>query len=357
MLKKLAARNLPPLLVMNDGTAVKSPDDWRVRRRELLDMLSREEYGYTPASPAGIRAEIESTEPTFAGKATRSVVRIAFDTPGGEFSFPFTLIVPAASKPVPAFVIVAFKPDVPNPYLPAEEIIDHGFAIANMCYQDVTSDTAALDGIAAMYPRSAPDSWGKIGMWAFAASRVMDYLETRADIDPAHVCVTGHSRLGKTALWCAAQDERFAMAISNDSGCSGAAISRGKVGESIDAITDPERFHYWFCENYRAWANREYDAPFDQHMLLSLIAPRRLYVCSAEEDQWADPESEYLGALAADEAWKLLRCPGLIAGEGMPAANAPLHEGGIAYHLRTGSHFHSRTDWLHHMAYREKHHV
>jgi len=354
--EKIAARKLPPLLKLNDGRTVSTPDDWRERRRELLDMLSREEFGVTPDAPAAIRAMVENSSSCFAGKAVRSDVRIAFDTPAGEFSFPFALIVPKSDRPVPAFVYVNFRPDIPDQYLPAEEIIDHGFAIARIYYQDVTSDTANIDGLAEKYPLDAPDSWGKIGMWAFAASRVMDYLLTRDDIDHARIAVAGHSRLGKTALWCAAQDERFSMAISNDSGCSGAAISRSKVGETIDAITDPERFHYWFCRNYRNWASREYDAPFDQHMLLSLIAPRRLYVCSAAEDLWADPESEFLGAFAAGEAWKLLRMPGLIA-EGMPVIGDAMHDGCVGYHLRAGEHFHSRTDWLLQMAYREKHGV
>ena len=285
------------------------------------------------------------------------MVEIAFDTPGGEFMFPVTMLVPKKPGRHPAFVQVAFRPDVPDKYLPAEEIIDNGFAVANFFYKDVTDDSAKADGIAALYPRDEKTGWGKIGMWAFAASRVMDYLETRADIDISRVCMSGHSRLGKTALWCAAQDERFAMVVSNDSGCSGASISRGKIGETIDAITDPERFDYWFCGNYRAWAGREYEAPFDQHMLLALIAPRRLYVSSAVEDEWADPTGEFLGCAAADEAWKLLRCPGLIAPDALPQTDVPLHAGGIGYHVRTGGHFFSRTDWVWQMEYRRRHGV
>ena len=206
-----------------------------------------------------------------------------------------------------------------------------------------------------MYPIDEKTGWGTIGMWAFAASRVLDYLETRSDVDAQRACVTGHSRLGKTALWCAAQDERFTMAVSNDSGCSGAAISRGKVGESIERIT--RVFPYWFCGNYRAWADREYEAPFDQHMLLSLIAPRRLYVCSAIEDTWADPESEFLACVAASPAWTVQRVPGLITPDAMPAVNQPLMEGGVCYHVRTGTHFHSRTDWNWHMDCRDRYHI
>lgn len=348
----LNKRRLPDLL-----NGARNAGEWRSRRRELLELLSREEYGFTPAAPETVRARVRSEEDTFGGKAVQSVVELSFDTPGGEFMFPVTMLVPKAPGPHPAFVQAAFRPDVPDKYLPAEEIIDHGFAVANFFYKDVTDDSAKEDGLAALYPRDETTGWGKIGMWAFAASRVMDYLETRPDIDASRVCMSGHSRLGKTALWCAAQDERFAMAVSNDSGCSGASLSRGKIGETIELITDPERFHYWFCGNYRGWAGREQEAPFDQHMLLALIAPRRLYVCSAEEDEWADPTGEFLGCAAADEAWRLLGCEGLTAPDALPQTDVPLHGGNIGYHVRTGGHFFSRTDWIWQMEYREKHGV
>jgi len=342
--------HLPPLFTPE----VRTPDDWRARRRELIEMLSREEYGFTPAAPESVCAEILSTERVCAGKAMLSSIRLSFDAPNGVCSFPFELIVPVAEKPVPAFVALNFRPEIPDKYLPVEEIVDHGFAVARIYYKDVTDDSAKIDGIAAMYPIDPAAGWGKLGMWAFAASRVMDYLETLDSIDHARVCVIGHSRLGKTALWCGAQDERFSMVVSNDSGCSGAAISRGKVGETIRDIADT-RFPYWFCGNYRNWIDREYEAPFDQHMLLALVAPRCLYVCSATEDEWADPASEYAGAKAASPAWSFLRAPGLIGPDETPAADAPLHAGHVAYHLRTGPHFQGRADWNWIMEYREKH--
>ena len=353
--EKIAARGIPALLTMNDGRDVKTPDDWRERRRELIELLSREEYGYTPAAPDKTEGETVESASAFAGKAVQETVHLTFDTPNGPFSFPFTLIRPKAVDKAPVFVTIAFRPEVPDRYLPAEEIVDRGFAVATFCYKDVTDDSASFDKLATMYPRDAKTGWGKIGMWAFAASRVLDYLETRSDIDAARACVTGHSRLGKTALWCGAQDERFSMVISNCSGCSGAAISRDKVGESIDRIVNV--FPYWFCGNYQAWRGRDHEAPFDQHMLLALVAPRRLYVNSAVEDTWADPESEFLSCVAASEAWKVLRVPGLLTPDAMPEIDSPLTDGGICYHVRAGSHFFSRTDWGYHMDCREKHGV
>lgn len=353
--EKLHARGLPPLMTFSDGRPVLGPDDWRARRRELIALLSREEYGFTPAAPESVSAEAVPAESAFAGKALRQTVHLSFDTPGGRFSFPFTLLLPKAVKKAPVFVVIAFRPEAPDSYLPAEEILDNGYAIATFCYTHVTEDSAAMNGLAAMYPRDPQTGWGKLSMWAFAASRVLDYLETRQDIDAARACVTGHSRLGKAALWCGAQDERFSMVVSNCSGCAGAAISRGKAGETIGHIS--QAFPFWFCGNYSSWSGREQQAPFDQHMLLSLVAPRKLYVCSAEEDAWADPASEFLSCVAASEAWTALRLPGFITPDEMPAVNQPLLEGNICYHLRSGSHFFSRTDWGYHMACRLKHHV
>lgn len=342
---------LPPILTLNSGAPVRTVDDWRARRREIIDMLSREEYGYTPAAPEAVRARVLSAEQVCAGKAEQRRVELSFDTPGGEHAFEFNLVMPVSAKPVPAFVALCFRPEIPDKYLPMEEIADHGFAVASIYYQEVTADGPELDGLAAKYPIDPATGWGKIGIWAFAASRVMDYLETLDEIDHARVAVVGHSRLGKTALWCGAQDERFSLVISNDSGCSGAAISRGKAGETIQDITN--RFPFWFCGNYKAWANREYEAPFDQHWLLALVAPRRLYVCSATEDEWAGPASEYRSAREASAAWRFLRAPGLTGPDELPAPDAPLHFGSVAYHLRTGPHFQGRADWNWVMKYRE----
>ena len=358
MLKELLEKRcLPDLLTASDGSKVQTIDDWRKRRLEMIEILSREEYGYTPAAPKEVRACIEPMDDwetnthAFANKAFQQIIHLSFDTPGGTFSFPITLAVPKAVEKPPVFLYLGFRRDFPDRFLPVEEILEHGFAIATFCYQDISSESPEFDKMAAMYPRDEKSGWGKIGVWAFAASRVMDYLQTRDDIDKARVCISGHSRMGKTALWCAAQDERFAMVVSNNSGCSGAAISRGKIGETIRKGTD--LFPYWYCNNYRNWCDREYEMPFDQHMLLALIAPRQLYVNSAADDDWCDPESEFLNCVAASDAWRVHRLAGLVTPDALAELDVPLMKGHIGYHVRTGAHFHSRTDWLWQMACRE----
>lgn len=353
--KMLNERALPALTVMNDGSAATA-ETWRKRREELIHLLSDQVYGFTPTAPDHVDANIVSSEEhVFADKAVQQHIELSFPTPAGSFTFPFDLILPKKDQPVPLFIVIAFRQLIPDRYLPMEEIIDRGYGVATIYYNDVTTDNGEETGLLLQYPRDEKTGWGKIGMWAFAASRVLDYMLTRSEIDPARVAVTGHSRLGKTALWCGAQDERFSLAISNDSGCSGAAITRNKVGETVLDITN--RFPYWFCGNYKAWASREAEMPFEQHMLLSLLAPRHLYVCSAEQDSWADPNSEYLSACAASEAWSLLGETGLVAKDALPDVGDSFQEGKVGYHLRSGSHFFSRTDWLKHMDYRDRHQV
>lgn len=354
----LESRKLPDLFKMNDGAQITTAANWEAHRKELLDLLSDHLFGYTPAAPERCDGEVLSADDTaFAGKAVHEKLRLSFDTPKGVFSFPVSFIRPKAVCPAPLFVAIAFRPDVPDRYLPIEEIIDHGYAVATFCYNDVTSDNGDEDGLLTCYPRDSKTGWGKIGMWAFAASRVLDYALTRDKVDGSRVAVVGHSRLGKTALWCGAQDERFSMVISNDSGCSGAAITRGKIGETIALITQADRFPYWFCQNYLAWAGREEEAPFDQHMLLSLIAPRRLYVASAELDDWSDPQSEFLCCAAASPVWSLYDHPGLISPDALPQIGDAFHDGFVGYHLRSGMHFFSRTDWLRFIEYRDRHGV
>ena len=343
-LQELQARRLPP--VVPEGM---TEEQWPAYREQLIELFSREEYGFSPPPPTGMRSEILPFDgEDWAGKARERLVKLSFDTPGGEFSFPVHFVLPHEGNPRPLIIYLSFEPYIHAYYMPVEEIIDSGFALATFDYQDVTSDDANMaDGLAGMYGRSNDDGsmWGKIGMWAYAASRVLDYARTLdgVGIDNARVFVVGHSRLGKTALWCAAQDERFAGVGVNDSGCSGMAVNRGKRGEDVAKLTAARP--HWFCGNYRGYARREYEMPFDQHMLAALIAPRPLAVCNAELDFGADPRSEFISVYEAGKAYELLGVPGLAAPAAYPEAPARFPGGRIGYSLRRGTHYMSRDDW------------
>jgi len=194
-------------------------------------------------------------------------------------------------------------------------------------------------------------SWATISGWAYGASRIMDYLETDIDVEHTKVGIVGHSRAGKTALWAAATDLRFALSISNDSGCSGAAYTRGTT-EGREHIKDIN-ISNWFCGNYHKYDDREEMLPCDQHMLLAAIAPRPLYVKSNVEDIWAGPDEELLSCRLASPVYELYGLKGVVADKEIEL-NKPYHDGTIAYHRAPGDHSLNANDWSMFMDFADK---
>lgn len=330
------------------------------RRAELRELLAHEEYGHLPEFDCSVDYQKGENRRFGGGSADYFSVTVTVRTARGSHSFPFSCVIPVQGRPCPAFLHVNFRDAVPDSYMPSEEISDHGFACFSFCYQDVTRDNADFtDGLAGLiYPdgRRGPSDPGKISIWAWAAMRVMDYMATLDCIDHKNVGIVGHSRLGKTALWTAANDERFSFCFANESGCGGAALARGAADDAEHLHNICEAFPYWFCERYQSYAGRETALPFDQHFLLSLIAPRRLYIASADADLWTDPASQYRACWASARVWDFYGMfPSFTGPDRYPAAGEAFHEGYIGYHMRAGDHFLSRRDWLHFMAYFKKH--
>jgi len=358
---ELACRELVPLLVHNDGSKV-TRESWEKRRGELLELLYVNSYGRTPPAPKEVRGEVKSVVKTaFASKATDKTVIISFDTPGGEFSFPIHIYTPNNVDNPPCFLYIKGRQGIfPDPYCPTEEIIEHGFAIIQFCHDDICRDTKGEDfdtGLNGCFrtPGSARTSeeWGRIGAWAYSCSRVMDYLVNSDDcgVDASRVALVGQSRLGKTVLWASAQDERFFMTCSNNSGFGGAAIHKKGTGERVSDFIRAGSWN-WYCENFKGYLGKEDEnTTYDQHMLLALTAPRHICVGSAALDRGADPKSEFLNCYAQNEVYELLGITGLVTPDRYPDPDTHLYEGNISYHLRSGSHFISRTDWLYYMDY------
>ncbi len=342
--KTLEARNVPPI------PAFKK-EEWPALREAYKNLLLTEEYGMPVPEPTELTFE-EGTmmDPVeFAsGYAVRYPVKVHTVVNGRPFDFEFHACIPVGDGPHPFFVHNDFDEGEPVRFLPIEEIVQQGFAVLHVHYKAVTSDDDDFtNGVAGcLYPNGASDRGptdpGKIMMWAWANMRLMDYAMTCPFLDCKNAAVIGHSRLGKTALVTGMLDERFRYVVGNNSGCSGDAITRHKNGERVHHILHAWR---WFCENYKKYSRNEKELPFDQHMLLATIAPRTLLLGAAHEDTWADPYSQYLGAVAASTVWEQLGMKGFIHPDRLPEIGDTFDEGDICYHLRWGKHFLGRLDW------------
>ncbi len=347
---------LPHITEFQNGNKVEK-NNWAERRKEIIEILSKEEYGFLPDKPKSVSGTIiNRNEKCCSGHAVAETVEIKFDTPRGIFSFPIKIFNPVKREKSPLIFLINFSRNEYDEYCPTEEIIDNGFALATLYYEDVTKDNDDFsDGIAKMYDRNGESSWGKISMWAFACSRAIDYLVTREEFDCENLALVGHSRLGKTALWCGAQDERIKFICSNGSGCCGAAYDRTKKegAETINAII--ERFPYWFCDRFKRYYNNNQNMPFDQHFLLAAIAPRYICIGDAFDDDWADQYSCQLSCVGASEVWKLLGKKGFSGDETPAKIGDVFSDGDISYHLRDGIHYLGRYDWLKYMDFIKKH--
>lgn len=384
---KVPKYTLPDPLVMADGTPVKDAAMWRKQRRpEILALFSEQVYGVTPKAKVKLRTEVlEMDKSAHGGLATRKQVRVWFG-PASDAPFMDLLIyLPNGAKGrVPAFLGLNFggnhtvQPDTEirvtkswvrakgnvateaergtgSSRWPVDMIVKRGYAVVTAYYGDIDPDfdDGFKNGVHALFPRtSSANEWGSLGAWAWGMSRAMDVLEKEKEIDAARVVLHGHSRLGKAALWAGAQDERFAVVISNDSGEGGAALARRQFGETTARINTA--FPHWFAGNFKQYNGKEDTIPVDQHMLLALIAPRPLYVDSALEDEWADPKGEFLGALGADPVYRLLGMPGLLVKE-FPAVEKPTLDGSIGYHIRKGKHDVTDYDWTQWMNFADRH--
>lgn len=352
-------RKLPEILLTLDGERIETADRWRQRRRpEILNLFREYVYGWESVGrPANLAFSTKVTPDVMGGIAVRKQVEIRYEGAGGAGKIRLLIFLPNERPgPCPAFLLLnnrgaaVMDPEQKacSPFWPAERIVARGYAAAVLDVEDADPDfddgfRNGAHGIFDRFIGERPaNAWGTISSWAWAASRAMDYLETDPDIDAFRVAVVGHSRGGKAALWAGAVDERFSLVVSNNSGCTGAALSRGKIGETIRNIND--QFPHWFNGNYKSFNDREADLPVDQHMLLSLIAPRPLYVASASNDEWADPRSEFLALLHAASVYRLFGYKALSE-MSFPHPEEPILGERAGYHLRSGDHDLKLYDW------------
>jgi hypothetical protein len=360
---------LPDLLTAASGKKITTADDWRrIRRPEVLELFRKHMYGRVPATPYQKSFKVVHEDPNaMGGTATLKQVDITIAAGGRSLVIHLVLFVPnKVAKPVPTFLLICNRDPgnidatrkTKSEFWPAEEVVSRGYGIAAFYNADVDPDKADgfKDGIHGLLDAGErpPDAWGTIAAWAWGASRCMDYFETDKDVARDKVAVIGHSRGGKTALWAGAEDERFAMACSNDSGCGGAALSRRQTKEKETVARINKSFPHWFSETFKAYNGREEALPVDQHMLIALMAPRAVCVGSADQDLWADPRGEFLSVLFAGPVYRLFGKKGVGDAAEMPAIGEPLHGEGAHYHIREGKHNLTLFDWKCYMDFADR---
>lgn len=379
---KVPTYELPPLLLSTTGKPIDSAEQWRSNRDDLLKQFSDYIYGVTPTEVVPVKSRILASSLVFGGKTLRQ--QIELDLSGHKV----TVLIYRPNDvagPVPAFLGLNFRgnhtvskspdillteswvpKDIDNGVLtheatdanrgqrerryPVELITDRGYALVTAYYGDFYNDHIGgqASSIQNLFEQDAGVArWGAIGAWSWGISRILDYLEQDESIDATRIVSIGHSRLGKAALWAAAQDQRFSAAISNNSGAVGAALSRRQFGETVGIIT--ELFPHWFTPKFKRYSKQENALPIDQHQLVALMAPRPVYVASADKDLWADPYGEFLSAKVAQEVYGLFGL-GSHNLSTMPVAGEAIY-GPVSYHLRAGKHDMLSFDWQHYLAF------
>jgi hypothetical protein len=356
---RIAPYELPDALRTARGANVRTAAAWPARRSEIRELFREQVYGRSPGAPERLRFDVvEENKAAMDGAATLKRIAVVSTQAGREHRFELTLFLPNRLKgAAPLFLLLNNRPATntdptrkeKSGFWPAEQVISKGFGIAALQVGELAPDDKVRfrDGVIKLFEGTIEGSrpanaWGALAAWAWGASRAMDYFVKDPAIDAKHIAVVGHSRGGKAALWAGAEDERFAMVVSNESGEGGAALSRRNYGETLARIT--EVFPHWFARNYAGFAGREAALPVDQHMLLALAAPRAVYVASADQDLWSDPRGEFLSLALSSPVFALWRDPP-IAAAAMPPLRQPLVAGRRGYHVRDGVHNLTPYDW------------
>ena len=370
---------LPDPLVMADGTKITAPAQFEQRKEEILELFQTHVYGALPKAGFATNFEVVEQGDALDGKALRKQVKITVSTGKGASDALLLLYTPKQEKKAPVIVGLNFRGNHTVLHDPAiipsyafdttqkdweekrgsaayrwniEDSIARGYAVATVYSADFAPDKKDTYNSRVISLFNEPE-FKAVGAWAFGLLRAIDYLVTDEAIDTSHIAAVGHSRLGKAAVWAAANDTRIGLTISNDSGNTGASLSRGNHGETVYTIN--MAFPHWFASSYAAYGKRENDLPVDQNLLLATIAPRKLYVASAEDDLWADPQGAFNSLQSAKKAFALYGME--VLSEEYPAAGTARFSEGLGVHVRPGWHDIQAADWKFYLDFMDEYFV
>lgn len=370
---KVGAYTLPDPLVLLNGQPVRDRETWfKLRRPELIRLYETEVYGRVPNSAPRVTFELVGTD---LAALNQSAIRRDFvghlGDPTNGPTFKLVLYLPAAAtQPVPVLLHLLFGnppadgPDYTRATRPGEigpipDILARGYGYATFRYTQIEGDTRtnSLNLVRKLaLPKGqigpAAEEWGTITAWAWAASKVLDHLETEPAVNARRVALMGHSRLGKTALWAGARDPRFALVFASCSGELGAALARRDYGETVDDVI--ANFPWWFAVNFRKYATRWNDLPVDSHLLIALNAPHPVFITGGTADQWADPRGMFLAEVAAGPVYRLLGKQDLGVTE-LPPLDTPLIAGDLGFLYHTGPHAITPEDWKAFLDFADRH--
>lgn len=373
---------LPDALVMSDGTKVTTTEQFENERRtEILALFEEYVYGTLPKEGFTSSFEVVEEGETLNGKAIRKQVKIIVTTEKGTSEALMLLYVPNTDTPSP--VIVGLNSNgnhaaiVDENVLPSlsfdtedgtweekrgekayrwniEDSVSRGYAVATIYSGDFAPDSAKTYNtrVVSLFDE---EEFKAVGAWAFGLLRAVDYMMQDEAIDSEHIAVVGHSRLGKAAVWAGANDTRIGMVISNDSGNSGASLSRSNRGETVLSIN--AAFPHWFSSKYKEYGKKTNELPVDQNLLLASIAPRLLYVASAEDDMWADPQGAWNSLIHATNAFELYGLNVIPYSDKQPDVNTPVWTESMGCHVRSGWHDMQAEDWVYYLEYMDTYFV
>ena len=218
---------------------------------------------------------------------------------------------------------------------PVQLLLDHGYAVLLSCYGSWAPDCPKQIIKHGVLPL-VRDKTAAISLWAWAYMRLIDAIQKLPAVQGSKIAVAGHSRLGKAALWATAHDPQIDAVFANQSGCFGAAPGSHQIGETRSQLV--EQFPHWVLP----------DAPksrLDQHQLLSLLAPRKVYLGQAIDDTWADPLGSYAALIAASRCWTANETGDWPEVRDLTEGPFDVATGSVGYHLRAGGHDLLPYDW------------